>query len=145
MQFIVRNVPAIGNCLFEAVGRSIDVSASDLRQRTVEWMMIPNQTLFGDSFQTWLGDVSVEKYSNSMSKNGTWGGGIELAIIAKLIHRPIVVFASNSSELNTAKRIAEFIPDLDSSIPTKKEELDNLSTVCVLYVGGSHYMQIEIK
>lgn len=141
MKFIVKNVPAIGNCLFEAVGRSIDVTAKDLRQKTVQWMIQPNQTLFGDSFQIWLDEIPIQKYANDMAREGTWGGGIELAIIAKLIHRPIIVFASNTPDVAKANRIAEFIPDTENNI----ELIEDMIPVCIFYVGGAHYMQIEIQ
>lgn len=145
MKFRVKDVPGSGNCLFEAVGRSADISASDLRQKTVDWMRLPNQHLHGENLSMWIqngapeivqGADPIDSYTKYMQRSGTWGGGIELAVLATMLHRPILVYASESREPNVASRIAEFLPD------ASQDQLNMLPAICILYVGRAHYMQL---
>jgi hypothetical protein len=109
----------------------------ELRKAVVEWMLIPDQKLHGEKVSewiTWNGNQSLEEYTKSMSRNGTWGGGIELAVLASILQKPILVFAKNPTE---SKRIAEFLPDV-----TSDTDIKNLPVICILYVGRSHYMNL---
>lgn len=144
MKFQVKDVPGAGNCLFEAVGRSVGTDASELRQMVVQWLTKPNQTLHGEQVAMWIQNGSdipldannpVASYVDHMSRQGTWGGGIELAVLSTLLQRPIVVFACDSNP-NNATRVAEFLPDV------APDTLAQLPAVCVLYVGRAHYMQL---
>jgi len=145
MRFRVKDVPGAGNCLFEAVGRSVGVDAPALRQQCVEWMQVPNQRLHGEDLALWISTGSevalsasnpVASYVAHMKRSGTWGGGIELAVLATLLHRPILVYAAESTDPSKASRVAEFLPD------GPKQEVDRLPVVCILYVGRAHYMQL---
>ena len=145
MRFRVKDVPGAGNCLFEAVGRGVNVDASELRQRAVEWMLVPNQNLHGEALALWIQNGAeiqlsstdpVGSYVAHMRKSGVWGGGIELAVLATVLHRPVLVYATESTDPNKASRVAEFLPD------GPKDEVDLLPAVCILYVGRAHYMQL---
>lgn len=145
MRFRVKDVPGAGNCLFEAVGRTAGVDASTLRHRAVEWMQVPKQTLHGEELALWISTGAEIRLSESdpigsyvahMQRPGTWGGGIELAVMATLLHRPILVYAAESSDPSKASRVAEFLPD------GTREEVERLPAVCILYVGRAHYMQL---
>lgn len=139
MQFKVKDVPGAGNCLFEAVGRSINMDATQLRNQVVQFIQQPNQTLYKEPLDTWIknSDIpckNIQEYIDYIEKQGTWGGGMELAILSTLLQRPILVFSIENNP-NEANRIAEFIPDHISNY-------QDLIPICILYVGRSHYMQL---
>lgn len=145
MRFRVKDVPGAGNCLFEAVGRTAGVDASTLRQLAVDWMQVPNQRLHGEDLAMWISNGSdvplnaenpVASYVSHMKRAGTWGGGIELAVLATMLHRPILVFATDARDPSKASRVAEFLPD------GPRDAVDRLPAVCILYVGRAHYMQL---
>jgi hypothetical protein len=145
MRFRVRDVPGAGNCLFEAVGRTAGVEASVLRQLAVDWMQVPNQKLHGEDLALWVSTGAeiplspanpIASYVTHMKRAGTWGGGIELAVLATLLHRPILVYAAESSDPSKGTRVAEFLPD------GPQDEIKKLPAVCILYVGRAHYMQL---
>lgn len=123
MKFIVRDVPGNGNCLFEAIGRQIKVSSQELRDLTVQFLRVPNQTLQGEPVSTWVNNV--DEYTAKMSRQGTWGGGIEIAVISNMFHRKIHVYKENGK---SGDLIAEFIP----------KEYHNLD-LYVLFCGNNHY------
>jgi len=145
MKFRVQDVPGTGNCLFEAVGRTAQIDAAVLRRATVAWMRVPMQRLHGEELALWISNASevtlgpdaIASYTSRMEKSGVWGGGIELAVMATLLHRPILVHASETVDPSRATRIAEFLPD-DAS----QEVLLSLPAICILYVGRAHYMQL---
>lgn len=145
MRFRVKDVPGAGNCLFEAVGRGVKIDAGELRALAVEWMLVPAQKLHGEDLALWIQNGAeiqlsstdpVGSYVAHMRRSGVWGGGIELAVLATLLHRPILVYASESSDPNKASRVAEFLPD------GPRNEIERLPAVCILYVGRAHYMQL---
>jgi hypothetical protein len=144
MNFKIKDVPGAGDCLFEAVGRSIGVDAFILRQNVVDFMKRENQKLHGEDLKDWIirsTDVPLDEskplqsYMNYIQRRGTWGGGLELSILSVLLQRPILVYSIEKSP-DKAERIAEFHPEL------KEEEITSLQPICILYVGRSHYMQL---
>lgn len=139
MQFKVKDVPGAGNCLFEAVGRTIQIEASQLRQYVVDYIHQPNQTLYKEPLEMWIknSDIpsqTVQEYIEYIQRQGTWGGGMELAILSTILKRPILVYAIEKNP-NEANQIAEFLPD-------QIQDYQNLIPICILYVGRSHYMQL---
>lgn len=138
------DVPGSGNCLFEAVGRNVGVDAGNLRRATVDWMRVPLQRLHGEDLALWianasevpLGSDAIASYTARMEKSGVWGGGIELAVMATVLHRPILVYAGETVDPSRATRIAEFLPDAEQDV------VNALPAICILYVGRAHYMQL---
>ena len=126
-KFEIRDVPAAGNCLFEAIGRSCEISAHNLREIVVSFLKIPNQELQDEPVKTWI-EGPIDKYIETISKNGAWGGGLEISILANVLHRRIIVYARTGN--SSAKIIAEFYP---------KETA--FKDIHILYVGN-HYMQL---
>ena len=130
----IRDVPGSGNCLFEAVGRSIGVDPYQLRRATVSWMNVENQ-LVNDvpvaKWIEWAGHKSFQVYLAQMSQAGTWGSALEISAMANMFKVPFLVY---SKQDHTIKRIAEFLP----------KEYEN-TPVSVLYVGNNHYMQLLLK
>jgi hypothetical protein len=116
---------------------SIGSNAADLRRAVIDWMRKPDQILHGEKVTEWIlwnGNKSLDEYAALMSQSGTWGGGIELAVMACILAKPILVFANEAAG---AKRIAEFLPDIAPEIDVK-----TLPAVCILYVGRAHYMNL---
>ena len=144
MKFRVKDVPGSGNCLFEAVGRTAGTDAGSLRQATVDWMRMPQQRLHGEDLGLWIANASevplgadaIGSYTARMQNAGVWGGGIELAVMATLLQRPILVYASETADPSRASRIAEFLPDAPEDV------MKSLPAICILYVGRAHYMQL---
>ena len=137
-KFRVIDVPGYGNCLFEAVGRSVGISADNLRTQTVDFMKT-TEKLHGIDIRDWIAwnaEAQATSYIEKMSRPGTWGGGIELAIMSTMLRKPIVVFSKEHT--GSAKRIAEFLPDECTA-----HELESTGVIAVLYVGSSHYMQLQ--
>jgi hypothetical protein len=134
-RFKIRDVPGDGNCLFHSVALSINSNATELRKAVVDWMLVPDQMLHGEKVSEWIqwnGNQNLQQYTQTMSRNGTWGGGIELAVLASILQKPILVYAKDTE----AKRIAEFLPDV------KDIDIKTLPTICILYVGRAHYMNL---
>jgi hypothetical protein len=127
MSFRVRDVPRDGNCLFESIGRSLGVPAVDLRALVVSFLKVPNQKLQKEPLKVWI--TELDDYIQKISKNGFWGGGLEIGILAQIFNRRIVVYSK--SDKKKAEMIAEYIP-----------EEDIFSAVYILYVGRNHYMQL---
>lgn len=126
MKFQVRDVPAAGNCLFEAIGRSCDIAAPSLREIVASFLKIPNQQLQDEPLKTWI-EGPLDDYIKMISRNGAWGSGLEISILANLLHRRIIVYAPSGK---TAKIIAEFYP--------KNTFFKDIN---ILFVGN-HYMQL---
>lgn len=129
MKFHVRDVPAFGNCLFESIGRSCDIGAVNLREIVVSFLKIPNQKLHDEPLMTWI-EGDLDDYIKMISKNGAWGSGLEISILANVLHRRIIVYAPGSKGLQECKIIAEFYP-----------KNTFFKDVHILFIGN-HYMQL---
>lgn len=135
-KFRIQDVPPHGNCLFESVGRTIGIDAAELRSKTIQWMLRPDCKLHGESMSSWIewnSGSSLKQYCEKMARNGEWGGGIELAVMSSMTSHAIVVYSKENGQ-STAKRIAEFLPDI--------ENVKEAPAICVMYVNRNHYMQM---
>lgn len=133
----MQDVPGAGNCLFEAVGRTVAVSAAELRAAACAWMVSADARLHDTPMRDWIqwnAGVPVGDYVARMARSGEWGGGIELAVLSTLLRRPILVYERAGASV---RRIAEFLPD-----GVAADDVRGLPVVCVLYVGRAHYMQL---
>lgn len=139
--FRVEDVPAVGNCLFEAVGRTVGVGAAELRAAVCAWMVSADARLHDTPVRDWIqwnAGVSVGDYAARMARSGEWGGGVELAVLSTLLRRPILVYERFvDGGARGVRRIAEFLPD---GVPA--DDVRGLPVVCILYVGRAHYMQL---
>jgi hypothetical protein len=133
----LNDVPGDGNCLFSAIGRSLQKPASELRSIAVHWASQPGQTMNGNLVKDWIQwnfNMPPEVYLSMLEKNGFWGGANEMSILANALSIAIIVF--EKSGVHTAKKKYEFFPDLKTP---------ETRAVCVLYTGGNHYMQISLQ
>ena len=133
------DVPGDGNCLFSAIGKSIGVNAQNLRQLAITWAKQPGQKMNGDLVDHWIEwnfGVSAKQYLAHLSQEGVWGGANEMSFISNALNLIICVYEKSSPGSSQATKKYEFVPD-------KKNE--NTKSVCVLYTGGNHYMQIALE
>lgn len=84
-------MPADDSCLFHAVGHHLNMGGHELRQHVVRWMRNNmNCRIAGTCLADWLGlegENGVHDYITKMSKNRTWGGGTELALLTLMYPR----------------------------------------------------------
>lgn len=133
------DVPGDGNCLFSAIGKSIGISAKQLREMAVAWAYKPGQKMNGELVEHWIEwnfGVSAHQYLSHLSREGVWGGANEMSFISNALNIIICVYEKSNPGSSQATKKYEFIPD------TKNEQT---RAVCVLYTGGNHYMQIVLE
>jgi hypothetical protein len=120
--------------MFSAIGKSIGISAKELRQMVIKWCHSkPTPTINGTSIQEWIQwnfNVPMDQYLQHMANEGIWGGAQEMAVIANMLGIAIIVFEGSPH----AKRISEVLPDTYTP--------QSLQAVCILWVGQNHYMQL---
>ena len=130
----MHDVPYDGNCMFSAIGKSIGISAQELRTMVIKWCKSkPTPTINGTPISEWIKwnfNVSQDEYLAQMSREGVWGGAQEMAVIANMLGIAIIVFQGSPH----AKRISEVLPDT--------YDVHKLQAVCILWVGQNHYMQL---
>jgi hypothetical protein len=101
---IVRS-PGDGNCLFSSIAVFVDRPSTVVRRDIVKELLFnravylpfftPKQVIRGrgqpgiDQLDT--RHVSYDKYIESMTVNGTWGGEMELSAAANVYKRPVIV------------------------------------------------------
>lgn len=134
---VAEPVPGDGSCLFHSVGRHVGASASDLRRAVVAVLRRhPDLDVVGCSladWTQWYAGKSIGAYADELARPGAWGGGLELAILARMYGRPIDVFERRSGDgPATCQRISRF----ESPRPGRGAPLR------LLYTGRSHYMPL---
>jgi len=133
------DVPGDGNCLFSAIGKSLSVSAHNLRKIAVQWARAPGQKMNGELVENWIEwnfGVSANEYLNHISTDGIWGGANEMSFLSNALNIIICVYERSSTHSSKAVKKYEFNPDTKNS---------STRAVCVLYTGGNHYMQVILE
>ena len=101
--WIRKAIPGDGSCLFHAVAAGLDegYSASDLRHAAASAVKEHAGAEFnGASLAQWIeweAGLSPEVYAQHMATGGSWGGQIELALLARAIGRDIAVYKEDSA------------------------------------------------
>jgi hypothetical protein len=101
----IRRVDGDGNCLFRAASvalcgdmdmpeRDEQESAWQLRRAVVDFMRA-NEASFA-SFRP--EGRTFEEYLETMSKDGVWGGEMEISVIARYKRRPVHVFIRDETK-----------------------------------------------
>lgn len=132
----VKDVPGDGNCMFHAIGRSLNLSAGELRAIAINWASQQGQKLNGELVSDWIQwnfNMPAAQYLQQLSRNGTWGGASEMGFLVNALNIIICVFEVSGQ--NQAKKKYEFFPDVRN---------ENTKAVCILYTGN-HYMQIVLQ
>ena len=98
-----KNCGGQGNCLFQSIAYWIEGDHKTLRELTAT-VIGNNQAQFGavinssapEELRTARGIRTVEDvqtYADLMAKAGTWGGYIELYVLASILNRPIALLS----------------------------------------------------
>lgn len=101
MSNVIFNAPGDGNCLFHSLAKGLErigVEYFIVKEKKVQvtqealrslcsWLSLNcrKEKVMGEELQDWIsmiGFKSVEDYAATVSRNGVWGGGLELAIIS---------------------------------------------------------------
>eukprot|EP00747_Dinoflagellata_sp_TGD_P209456 gnl/TRDRNA2_/TRDRNA2_82853_c0_seq1.p1 gnl/TRDRNA2_/TRDRNA2_82853_c0~~gnl/TRDRNA2_/TRDRNA2_82853_c0_seq1.p1 ORF type:complete len:225 (+),score=33.68 gnl/TRDRNA2_/TRDRNA2_82853_c0_seq1:39-713(+) len=128
--------PGDGSCLFHSLshGLGATASASALRQEMCSYMKKnPDASIADTTLKDWVrydsGGDGIDTYASKMKSGGSWGGGIEMAVLTKMKNVNVHVYQKCSSGF---KRISNF------DAPQGKK------TINVLYTGGNHYDALEL-
>lgn len=98
IQFIVEDVPADGNCLFEAVGRHLQMPKEVLR------LLVVQQEKANKDFYKAYYEGNFDDHLMRVAENQFWGGAIEIAAMLELTGRPLVIYnPANPLKLNQNK------------------------------------------
>ena len=128
--------PGDGSCLFHSLGHALDTSHSQLRELVMRWVEAnPDATIAGAPLKKWVGwDASLDTraYAARMRTPGSWGGALEMAVIAQLKEVAIHVHERDKSARGQFRRIATF------------GEADSTRVANVLYSGRVHYDALEV-
>lgn len=92
-------------------------------------MHMKNRMFNGLTFSEWIqadAGMSAESYSSQILQPSVWGGGLEMAMVAEMTRRPVVVYQTKRGT-STAHRIATFRDDLRGA------------PMYLLYVSKNHY------
>jgi len=128
MKFIEIPMPGDGNCMFHSISYGLKISHKELREKVVKFIIENPSFKINDTklkdWIFWSENITYKEYAKKMSKNGIWGGGIELSIISHIYNVSICV-------LQNGKVISKFL---------KSNKLIFLS-----YVGNCHYNYLQLK
>ena len=88
--FELKEVYGDGNCLFRAISDQlygIDDQHMELRQKAVEYIKA-NQ----DDFSFYMeDDKNINDYIETLSKDGTWGGQLEMKALAESLKFNVII------------------------------------------------------
>jgi len=123
--------PGDGSCLFHSLAYGLGgTSGRRLRSEICNYMKNhPDADIAGNPLKDWVkwdSNQSVSRYARGMS-GGRWGGGIEMAVCAKMKDVNIHVYERRGWFSGGYERISCF------------ENPGAKKTVSVLYCGGIHY------
>jgi len=133
----VRHQPGDGNCLFHSLAHGLGpgTSAGSLRREVCAFIERNGDLeISGTPLHQWVkwdSNSSVGAYARRMAGSGCWGGGIELACVAKLKKVDVSVYEPSRGSSSTFRRIGQFV------------SLESTRIVHVLYRGGVHYDALE--
>ena len=127
---IVVEQPGDGSCLFHSLSYELNATnAISLRSEICAFIKDNPQLLFSETplsqWVEWDSQTNVGEYSRKMSQ-GSWGGGIEMAVTSRIKQVNIHVYEVNREGY---KRISAF------DYPDRPEDKQ---IVRVLYRGGVH-------
>lgn len=86
-QFRVEDVPGDGDCLFEAVGRHLNMPNYIVRS-----LVVNHERKNRDNYALFYGEDNFDNHLSQIARPGYWGGQLEIAAMHELFHRPIIIF-----------------------------------------------------
>lgn len=82
------------SCLFESLGKSVNMNAERLRQTLCDYIAT-NPKLMDDLSAEqvifFTENQSLERYTNRMRHQHAWGGAIEIKAFCELFHKAVVI------------------------------------------------------
>jgi len=135
--FVVKNArvvrqPGDGCCLFHSMAYGLGTNSRTLRAEISSFVGKNPKLLISDTaledWVKWDAASTVPAYAKRMSREGCWGGGIEMAACSHLKKVNIHVYEANNRRSGGGyKRIAQF------------NHRGARKTVSVFYQGGMHF------
>ena len=89
--YFIREVGGDGNCLFRSVSEQVEGNEShykEYREKCINYMK-ENKDEFAPFIED---DVPIDKYIEKMSKNGEWGGNLEIYALSKLLEANFYIY-----------------------------------------------------
>ncbi len=145
-ELVVTDVAHDGACLFHALGAQLGVTGAELRAYLVSQMQIKRKSLvisgtLLEDWVHWYADTCLDTYARAMSMPYAWGGGLEMAIIARLSGRPIRVYTPTLD--GRACKLSYQFAESDDKHNPKSHQTRKPQPIRVLYVNNSHFMILE--
>lgn len=102
--------PGDGSCLFHSLGHFLREDQSSLRAVVTKFIESnPDASIAGTALRKWIfwdSGLDVRQYAARMRTQGTWGGALEMAIIADV--RGVAVHVYERAGAGLFKQIATF-------------------------------------
>jgi hypothetical protein len=126
--------PGDGSCLFHSLGFSLGEDPRRLRQEVTRFVeQNPHASIAGTELHKWVhwdSGLDVRSYAKRLASPGSWGGALEVAVVAQIHGACVSVFERHAAGY---KRIAMF----GESGPAKRH-------AHLLYGGRVHYDALQL-
>ena len=135
----IKDVPGDGTCMYHSVALGIPQYNGHNLRKLVYLFMTQNleNELHGQTIRNWIEWDYAKKAENYLEdlRNGSWGGALELTILATIFRTPIYLYVKKGQE---CIRISESLPD--TKLPKLTAHKNPKPFICVFYNGKNHYM-----
>ena len=128
----MRIVPIVGdgNCFFASVAYGLHTTHQVLREMCARYFVECGDATISDATVSnwilWGSGVDTKKYAANIRKNGTWGGGLEIAALCSMLHMKIEIYTRDAQ-----KKLVKICDFVYTESPKK--------VVKVYYNGSTHY------
>ena len=130
--------PGDGSCLFHSLGRALHTDDKTLRAEVTRYIELNGESsIAGTALKKWVNwdsGTDARAYASRMRQRGSWGGALEMAVVAQMKDVAIHVYEKQPRQAGSFKRIATF------GDAGRSDE----SAAHVLYGGRVHYDALEI-
>lgn len=104
--------PGDGSCLFHSLGHCLGISHAELRSLVTKYIEAnPDASVAGTALRKWVlwdTGLTVAQYAARMRSPGSWGGALEIAIVADLKQASVHVYERLKGSRDQFKQIATF-------------------------------------
>ena len=137
VQASVVSQPGDGSCLFHSLGYFLKCSHQQLRTLVATFIEgNPDANIAGSPLRKWVlwdSGIDVRSYANRMRTAGSWGGALEMAIIAEVKKVAVHVYERHGG--GQFKQIATF---------GEVEGVEPATSAHVVYGGRVHYDALQL-
>jgi len=124
--------PGDGSCMFHSLGHCFGQDPNELRRETCASIEVnPTMEISGTPLSKWIewdSNLSPAAYAARLRSPGTWGGALELAVVAATLG--VVIHVYEPVQADSYKRIATF---------GSADESEFTTIAHIAYRGRSHY------